>query len=161
MVEHQLELLRQADATELFVSVRPNQVMPPLPDDIRPVTDLGQQGPMAGIAAALAQLTTPHLLVLAVDLPSMPLALLQTLANLRSPGHGIIAQSPHGPEPLVGIYPRAILPELQATLATASTGLRRWLSQPRIAAQFTLVPFDDPAPFHNWNTPDQTFPPSQ
>src|SRR5450755_2580773 len=62
-------------------------------------------GPLSGVAAALRECTTSHLLVLAIDLPRMTAAFLQSLVDLRSENCGAVPKRSGFFEPLAAIYP--------------------------------------------------------
>ena len=151
----QLALLRGLNPASLLVSARSGQSLPLLPPDITRVDDDGQSGPMAGIAASLEQIETDYLLVVAVDLPALSRSPLESMVAQIETDRGVIARSPHGLEPLVGIYPRSLLPELQSALATSQNALQHWLKQPAISSRFTISPFTDSTEFTNWNSPGQ------
>jgi molybdopterin-guanine dinucleotide biosynthesis protein A len=64
-------------------------------------------GPVGGILTGLASLKADLGLFLAVDLPLIPISLLQHLLSL-APGHdAVVPISPNGPEPLCAVYTRA------------------------------------------------------
>jgi len=74
-------------------------------------------GPVAGLEAGLAQAQGRPILLLAVDLPLVPVALLRALADAL-PGHdAVVPVSPRGREPLCAAYGPACLPALHARLA--------------------------------------------
>jgi molybdopterin-guanine dinucleotide biosynthesis protein A len=62
-------------------------------------------GPLAGVAAALGKCTTPHLVVLAVDLPMMTANFLQSLLALCRGHRGAVSRNENGYEPLAAVYP--------------------------------------------------------
>lgn len=74
-------------------------------------------GPLAGLAAALAQLEPGQAgLFLAVDLPGVPSALLARLVA-QAPGHAaVVPLGAQGPEPLCALYRGACLPAVQRRL---------------------------------------------
>src|SRR2546423_13651027 len=66
----QLDLLRKLRPDELFISAQSDP--PWRPPDVKFVSDeQPSRGPLGGIAATLSQITTDHLLALAVDMPFM------------------------------------------------------------------------------------------
>ena len=88
-------------------------------------------GPLGGIVAALESSTTDWNLMLAVDLPFLPVGVLQALAacarsgreseaasNRRSPQTPacILPELDGWPQPLCGLYHRALTPGLRAAL---------------------------------------------
>src|ERR1700737_4025857 len=81
----QLDLLRKLEPVEIFVSARTDPAW--RPKETQFVGDNPpSRGPLSGIAAALAQIRTPHLLVLAIDLPFMTEKYLRSLCDRIEPG---------------------------------------------------------------------------
>jgi molybdopterin-guanine dinucleotide biosynthesis protein A len=72
----------------------------------RVVPDPGQ-GPLPALAAALAALDAPHVLVLAGDHPGLQPALLRWLVRLRAEGEAVACRRAGRLEPLVAVYRRA------------------------------------------------------
>jgi molybdopterin-guanine dinucleotide biosynthesis protein A len=64
-------------------------------------------GPLGGILTGLACLEADLGLFLAVDLPLIPVSLLQHLLFLAQPFDAVVPISPNGPEPLCAVYTRA------------------------------------------------------
>ena len=69
------------------------------------VADPGE-GPLAALAAALADLAAPHVLVLAGDHPDLEPALLDHLVGLRREGEAVACRRAGRLEPLVAVYQR-------------------------------------------------------
>lgn len=67
--------------------------------------EIGNAGPLGGVAAALCKCHAPLLFVLAVDLPGMTAAFLRTLLTLCRDGRGVVPRGPQFFEPLAAIYP--------------------------------------------------------
>src|SRR5213083_1788480 len=66
----QLELLRNLEPAEIFVSARADPAWRPA--DVQFVPDeLPSRGPLSGLTATLARIRSSHLLVLAIDMPSI------------------------------------------------------------------------------------------
>lgn len=153
MLRRQLSLLASCGGEAPVVSARTGQELPALPPDTERIDDDGTTGPLGGIVSALAGTTCDHLLVIAVDLPKLSESEIQRLSGkLESPGLGVYAHSPGGPQPLVSIMPQSLLPELQAALADGQLSLRRLFAGP-LQRQMSPVAFPDNEPFQNWNEP--------
>ncbi len=116
------------------------------------------QGPLAGVLAALrwaAKISADHLLVLAVDMPSMKIKPLLTLLRACRSGIGAVPVDGGHFEPLAAIYPASALPVLEAAAAAG-----RWKMQDAMRSLVNagaMLPqkFDDTSAFCNVNTPEQ------
>ena len=105
-------------------------------------------GPLAGVAAALAQAETEGLAYLATvpcDAPFSPLDLVARLAQARAPA---VAVSTSGLEPMFALWPVSALAAVEAALAEGRSSPRRVLE----ALGAARVAFPD-AVFANLNTP--------
>jgi molybdopterin-guanine dinucleotide biosynthesis protein A len=155
LLDRQLATLREVRPMELLVSgQRGTDYDVP---GVRIVLDTGpDQGPLGGIAALLAASKIPHLLVLAVDMPHMTTEFLAMLVRQIGPFRGVVPRAASGWEPLAAIYPRAILPRVQAHLACGELSICR-LVEAGIAAG-ELAPHEIGASqvrlFANWNRPE-------
>lgn len=148
----QLGLLTSLPADRVLVSARQGQVLPTLPSGVERVDDAGDSGPLGGIVAALRQITTSRLLVVAVDLPRLDPATL--IALLAASGAGTVPEIAGRLEPLVAIYPRVWLPAAEAALEHRDLSLQRLLRAAAASGLFTVVRAPSEAAFLNWNTPD-------
>lgn len=110
----QLRTLRAIAPDTIFLSAR--NTPPWCPPDVTVILDPPPtRGPLSGLAAALANIRTTHLLALAVDMPLMTpehLCWLQTHLRL---GCGVMPVHSGHSEPLCAIYPAQA-----AELATAA-----------------------------------------
>jgi molybdopterin-guanine dinucleotide biosynthesis protein A len=105
LLARQLALARGAGATELFISGRVGFDYGVTA--VRLLTDrFINAGPLAGIERALAEMSTAHLLVLAVDMPCLTAELLQKLAQACGKEYGAVPEIRGRIEPLVAFYPR-------------------------------------------------------
>jgi molybdopterin-guanine dinucleotide biosynthesis protein A len=112
---------------------------------------LPNSGPMAGIAAALEAVTTPLLLVLAVDMPHMSADCLQRLLANCTPARGAMPRLNGQVEPLAAIYPRA-----GRETGAVKTGSARAFAERCVAAElarYVDLPASDAHCFTNWNSP--------
>ena len=155
LLDCQLTTLRSVRPTELLISGRPGAAYGAT--GVRIVLDaMPDQGPLGGLAALLTATTTPHVLVLAVDMPHMPAEFLAGLMQRLVPGCGIVPRTAGGWEPLAAIYPREILPRVQAHLARGEKSICRLVEAAVAAGE--LAPHEvSPAQSHlfsNWNRPE-------
>src|SRR5689334_5170009 len=103
--QHQLGTLETLGPVEVLVS---GPARPGFPARLRCVPDdVPARGPLGGLAACLAQVTTPWMLVLAVDLPLMTASFLGGLLQACDAGRGVVPRGPDHYEPLAAVYPRA------------------------------------------------------
>ena len=123
----QWAVLARAGVGEILLSARPDQKW--VPDKIRVVCDAkSDAGPMAGITAALAWTKHSHLLVLAVDLPTMEAAWFAELMKLCAPGVGAVGRQTGFFEPLAAIYPRELLGAAEAALSIGDYSLQHFIT---------------------------------
>jgi molybdenum cofactor guanylyltransferase len=156
LIAHQAALLRSIHVNDLLISARPHTDYG-VPGAHRVYDTHPDTGPLAGIAAALAHSTQPHLLALAVDLPLITTQLLRTLLDHATAGVGAAPLTPRGFEPLCAVYPNT--PDSRAVIATAlasnDLSLQNLLRSAVTTGWIRPVPIDEadlPA-FANWNTP--------
>lgn len=102
--QRQFNLLHSSGPEVIWISARARPRW--CPPDLTVVLDAPpSHGPLSGIAAALSQMRTTHLLALAVDMPAMSLEFLRKLRDLCRPGCGVIPANGDFFEPLAAIYP--------------------------------------------------------
>ena len=151
----QVDLLRQAGCTGIFLSGRPGvdygMTGITILFDYRP--DLG---PMAGIHAALDAMTGTHLLVVPVDLPLLHPSLLALLNAACTTSAGAVFSGSDGLEPLVAIYPRALAEAARASLESGHLSVQAFC---RAAIADGLlrpvaIPPDETRAFLNANHPE-------
>ncbi|APZ44193.1 molybdenum cofactor guanylyltransferase MobA [Acidihalobacter ferrooxydans] len=114
----------------------------------------GFQGPLAGIAAALAHIDTPLLLSLPCDTPFPPANLAERLQRQLAATGADLAVVHDGQRlhPVFALLRRSVLPALQAYLASGGRKMHTWIATQR----HTTVDFADAATnFDNINTPEQ------
>jgi molybdopterin-guanine dinucleotide biosynthesis protein A len=70
-------------------------------------------GPIAGLLAGLEAVAGRAALLLAIDLPLVPTALLSRLLGLAAAFDAVVPVSPRGPEPLCALYGPGCLPALR------------------------------------------------
>lgn len=135
----QLELLRKLKPTEIFVSARTDPVWRAA--DVRFVADhLPSRGPLSGLAASLAKMSTTHLLALAVDMPFMTEEYLKLLCNQVEPGCGVVANIADRFEPLTAIYPHEALTNFQRALLGTDFSMQSVASRLAAEGKLRVVP---------------------
>ena len=153
--ETQLDLLRKIEPQEIFVSARTDPPWRPI--DVEFVLDVPpSRGPLSGIAAALAQTKSDHLVALAIDMPFMtPEYLRQLLDNLQV-GYGIVPMIDDCAEPLAAVYPRAAAVDFGQALCGKNFSLQPLVARLIAANKVRPIPVsDEKRPlFRNLNVPD-------
>ncbi|HJS56712.1 MAG TPA: molybdenum cofactor guanylyltransferase [Vicinamibacteria bacterium] len=125
-----------------------------LPVDADLVRDVGA---IAALHAALEHATGPAVL-LAVDLPNVPIALLRRLAEGVLDCDAVVPISPGGPEPLCAAYGPACRDAVRRALDRGAYKLTAFWPDVRVRELSTseLSTFGDPSLlFANLNTPDE------
>lgn len=122
-------------------------------------------GPLAGIHAALSEAAAivpqpSHVATVPVDTPFFPEDLVAQLsAAAPDDDTAVLAASPDGLHPVVGLWPLSVLPELDAWLKNPPTlKVRAFLDRiPHCVVAFEPLasPFGDIDPFFNVNTPGE------
>lgn len=123
-----------------------------------PVRDAG---PMSGIVAALRRAKHGWLLVLAVDLPDVPVPLLANLIReAMAGGAGRVPAREDWLQPLAAVYPRACLPLAEECLAGPNRSVRRFFRHATRAGLVRDRPIsaEEQALFRNVNTPEDLVP---
>jgi molybdopterin-guanine dinucleotide biosynthesis protein A len=111
-------------------------------------------GPLAGVAAALARVTTEGLAYLATapcDAPFLPLDLVaQLMAAVNAGAPAAVAMSDFGLEPMFALWPAKALADVEAALASGRASPRS------VLAGLAAAPVRFPgASFANLNTPEE------
>jgi len=151
----QLELLRRLESTEIFVSARNDP--PWRPTDVEFVKDAKpSRGPLSGIAATLARMTSDHLLVLAIDLPFVTFDYLKNLSAQIETDRGVVPMTGRRFDPLVAIYPREVVVNFQNALDGEDFSLQPLIANLIAAEKLKSVEVseDDRQLFRNLNEPD-------
>jgi molybdopterin-guanine dinucleotide biosynthesis protein A len=110
-------------------------------------------GPLGGIVAALESSEFEWNLVLAVDLPFLPVAALKMLlfAAATSQSVAIIPEVDGQPQPLCALYAKTAAPVLRQEL---EAGYWKVTAAIRAAGEVTFAPFHQAEWFRNLNTPE-------
>lgn len=111
----------------------------------------GFQGPLAGISAALGELSTPYMVTAPCDGPFLPLDLVDRLrSNMRSDEPNVAVASCNGYlEPLYACIDKRLASSLTGFLAEGHRKVRHWIG----SLPHTVVDFaDQPDAFSNINS---------
>lgn len=165
----QIQLAREAGASEVFISGRVGVDYSKF--GCRVLRDrLVDAGPLGGIERALAEASSPLVLVLAVDMPKMTDEFLRQLLLHCDDGLGAISKVNGEIEPLAAIYPKAAVSliedlfsargrsELRGEVARAhikspsATAFAEKCVERRLA-KFVDVCESETHFFENWNSP--------
>ena len=147
LLEHQAEKLRSLGITDILISGYENarggtRFVP----DVYP-----HRGPMSGIHAGLCAAQNDHALVLAVDTPLVPKALLLELIEAHRSGI-TLAEAEGRIEPLIGVYDKALSRACRQLLQGDSVSLHRLFEKADVHA---LGYQGDPRLLVNCNTPEE------
>jgi len=113
----------------------------------------GYQGPLAGFAAGLSASSTPYIVTVPCDGPSLAPDLVARLISAINRETADIAVAHDGKrlQPVYALLPTHLLPSLEDFLASGDRKIDRWYSQHHMA----LADFSDtPQVFTNINTPE-------
>ncbi len=137
-----------------------------LPGPERRYTDRGvaldldlapDQGPLAGLLAALEGASGRAAVLLGIDLPLVPSRLLERLVALGPSVDAIVPVSPRGPEPLCAVYGAACLEPVRVRVAAGDLKMTAFWPDVRVreVGPEELEAFGDPAElFLNVNAPE-------
>lgn len=108
--EHTIVVTNRPEALEEIV----------LPAGVRVIADeVAYQGPLGGLATALAEAESEWLLAVAADMPHLDPDVVRALWVLRDGADAVVPVGPKGPEPLLALYRvEACLPVAREVLAT-------------------------------------------
>jgi molybdopterin-guanine dinucleotide biosynthesis protein A len=115
----------------------------------------GFQGPLAGVASAMAAVDTPWILTLPCDGPFPPPELAERLIAALRAEAAEIAVASHGGliQPVHALIPAALAPDLRVFLASGQRKVGRWYARHRTArADFS----DRPGCFANINSAEDS-----
>lgn len=115
-----------------------------------------EQGPLAGLAAALAAAAPRPAILLAVDMPFVPAELLRYLADTLDGWDAVAPAIPSGPEPLCAVYGPACLDPVREALAAGERKMTSFWPRVRVLTHSAddLARFGPPERmFRNLNDP--------
>lgn len=155
LLRRQLRVLREAGARRLVVSCRAAQTVEFVLGVDLVVDTMPDAGPLAGLHAVLADCASPHLAVLAVDMPLVDAAWFVRLRGLCAPGVGAIARTAAGYEPLAAIYPVEAVALAEAHLRQGELSLQSLAAALARAGELRELPAGpaDAARLASWNRP--------
>jgi molybdopterin-guanine dinucleotide biosynthesis protein A len=113
-------------------------------------------GPLGGVVTGLSWLEDPLGLFLAVDLPRVPVALLERLLDLSSGYDAVVPVWAGRAEPLCAVYGRSCLPAIRRRLQAGDLKMTGFWPEVRVrrVLEDELRDLGDPATmFHNVNQP--------
>lgn len=149
LVEHVLERLQPQVGRVMISANRSIERYRALATEVIP-DDAGAEafaGPLAGIAAALARLRGPALLVVPCDAPHLPDDLAARLTQAIGDAPAAVAAVDGRLEPLFCLLTRATAERAAAAFAAGERSVATWLR----ALPCCTVPFDDASAFANLN----------
>lgn len=111
------------------------------------------QGPLAGIASTLAEVTTPYLLIVPCDTPFLPRDMVARLSTglVENDVNAAVAHDATRMQPLCALMRSDLATDLNAYVEAGGAKAARWWVEQR-AVQ---VEFSDPSAFVNINTPEE------
>jgi len=150
--KNRLGVLRRLQPREIFISARTDPLWRPV--DVEFVPDVQpSSGPLSGIAATFARVTSEYLLVLAIDMPFITEEYLRDICARTQPGCGVVPMIENRAEPLAAIYPRNANTDFEAALVGSDFSLQPLIR--KLIALGTLGPIhispNDIALFRNLN----------
>jgi molybdopterin-guanine dinucleotide biosynthesis protein A len=150
-----VDKVRQAGIEDIFISGRAGGDYSALRCPVLFDLDRGF-GPMGGIERGLHRCTAPLLLVLAVDLPLMTGAFLQSLAKRCDPRTGVVPELEGRLEPLAAIYPKRCHAFALAMLTHGHRVARDFAERclREQTAKRWAVPVSEASCLANWNSPN-------
>jgi len=126
------------------------------PEDLHWLPDVAPgNGPLGGLAAALAASPVDRVILLGVDLPQMTSLYLKKLQDASSPGIGVVPKLDNLFQPLTAIYPTKSLPHVMAHLASPDKSFQNLLKKLAAVGEMRILPVDESerALFRNLNSP--------
>ncbi len=154
LIGRQIEFARELGAKEIFISGRAGTDYTALNCPVL-MDHFEDAGPLAGIERALQAISTPLLLVLAVDMPRITPAPLQMLLDHCTEKCGAIPRCDNSVEPLAAIYPRSASSLVTQLLQSRSRAARHFAERCVELNLATLIDLPEKhwENFKNCNTP--------
>ncbi len=130
-----------------------------LPAGVRVLSDeIPYQGPLGGLATALAEAESEWVLAVGADMPYLSAAVIRTLWYMRGEGQIVLPVTDKGPEPLLAIYSKECLPVARKLLETGKRRLVAIIDEvPATEVSVESLRGVDPElrSFFNVNTPEE------
>lgn len=126
------------------------------PENVHWLPDVAPgNGPLGGLAAALAASPVDRVMLLGVDLPQMTSLYLKKLQAAGSPGSGVVPELDDLFQPLTAIYPTKCLPHVMAHLASPDKSFQNLLKKLTAVGEMRILPVEESERplFRNLNTP--------
>jgi molybdopterin-guanine dinucleotide biosynthesis protein A len=120
ILSRQIAVLQALTPALLIVGGDPARVPPAAADTVRIVPDrVPEAGPLGGLYTALLETSTPHVLLVACDMPFLALPFLQHLAMRAQEAQAdvVVPRTGDGYHPLCAVYARTVLPRVTERLA--------------------------------------------
>ncbi|HEY9759544.1 MAG TPA: molybdenum cofactor guanylyltransferase [Oculatellaceae cyanobacterium] len=154
MIEHILSTVRDLFQEVLLVANEPETFES---FDVNVVKDiLPYRGPLGGILSGLLVSGFSHTFVIACDMPLVNKRLIRDMASRRHGNDVVVLSHKRGVEPLLGVYSKNCIKQLEETLFSGNLSMQDFLSG--LKAQAYFHDFDEQQaeslpPFFNVNTP--------
>jgi molybdopterin-guanine dinucleotide biosynthesis protein A len=124
---HALDLAKKISNKIMVITNRNNQSI--LPSDIRKVSDVKKNcGPLGGIYTALFHSDTTFVAVMPCDMPGLTSNLYERLYRERHPEKPVALASEKGVEPMVSIWPKALISGLKKFIYLGKLEMRMVLA---------------------------------
>jgi len=155
LLDHAIARLRETcGAVRILCGSEERYLDRGVPVDRDDVSDLG---PLGGLLTGLGRLETGPALFLAVDVPSIPAALLSHLIALAPGYDAVVPVLAAGPEPVCAVYLRNCLEPVRRRIASGERTMTCFWPDVSVrqVREAELAAFGDPADlFRNVNTPE-------
>ena len=113
-----------------FIAVMNEHNHPLIPSDFPIVPDIiKESGPLAGIHTALVYAETPYIAVIPCDMPNLTMEIYELLYYHLDPQKPVAAMSFNGPEPMVSIWPKNIIPVAEKLLLARKLEMKKVLME--------------------------------
>jgi molybdopterin-guanine dinucleotide biosynthesis protein A len=110
-----------------------------------------QSSPLIGLLSIFETLQCDEVFVLSIDAPFVGKEVIESLLHQDKKFDAVIAKSPHGTEPLCGIYRRSIVPLAKTHLDVEEHRMTHLLN----VANTQFISFEEEIPFMNLNHPHE------
>jgi molybdopterin-guanine dinucleotide biosynthesis protein A len=151
LLQHQLDLLRPL-FPEVLIGGGSYDVGARVVPDVLP-----ERCALTGVHALIRGASTPHIFVVACDMPFLNPALIRKLAALAEHAQVVLPLTPRGPEPLHAVYAKSCLPEIERAAREGDWKMTGFVKRCRTllfevkGAEWDV---DGRSPFTNANTPE-------
>ncbi|MBN1771380.1 MAG: molybdenum cofactor guanylyltransferase [Deltaproteobacteria bacterium] len=146
-------------AREVLVGTSPALASDDLPGTRTVFDRVPGQGPLMGLASCLAASSSDRNLVAACDLPEIPPGLVERLLSEALSGDVAVPRAANGNiEPLLAVYRRRLLPDIERLLAAGERSIRpllaerdtRWVPLEEFGGSSVLPNLNTPEDLRNW-----------